>query len=445
MKLEVSEFAPSSGEDLARGGWEAARRTASVAHQRRVMEAARLFADCLSGREDPTLFAEAMFPKRGWVIDHLLENYPGLLSPGNGRAVGLREVMSVTDYQALFVDVLDRMYYGYYNAFPIYSKQLVKVHALRDFRVVSRYLLDGVVSALAPVQPGIPGDAASPWQQRALVGPSPQDGSPATSTAPIQYSPLLYQAGTAVNWRAFVNDDLGIFKDLSQRLAIAANRGIEKLITSFFVGSSGLNPTIYQQNYHNQVTIANGATSNNPLLTTQGLIDALNVLTNMRDSGGDPIMITGRLKLFYGPAYEGTVQNIMNAVSVFVQNQGGTGNTQGFPVQFLQTQPWLVQRLDPVMLPYMPIINTGLSSKTAWGIVVDPQAQERPVVEFGFLNGFETPQIFSKVPNTMRLGGGVDPTMGDFYSMDQEMKIVTVMGGAVIDGRSTVGSTGLGV
>ena len=71
--------------------------------------------------------------------------------------------------------------------------------------------------------------------------------------------------------------------------------------------------------------------------------------------------------------------------------------------------------------------------------------QERPTVEFGVLNGFEVPQIFSKVPNTMRLGGGVDPTMGDFYSMDQDMKIVTVMGGVVIDGRSTVGSTGLQV
>lgn len=432
-------------QNRALEGFQAAQRNASASHNRRVLEAARLYADALAGRVDPILIREAMIPRNDFIVAHLMEKYPGLYGDPGGRMLGLRETMSVTDYQALFVDVLDRMYYGFYNAFPIYSKALIKQHMLRDFRLVSRYLLDGVVSPLAPVQPGIPGDAASPWQQRALVGPSPQDGSPATSTAPIQYSPLLYQAGTSVNWRAFVNDDLGIFKDLSQRLAIAANRGIEKLITSFFVGSNGLNPTIYQANYHNQITIANGATSNNPLLNTQGLIDAISVLTNMRDAGGDPIMITGRLKLFYGPAYEGTVQNVMNALSVFVQNQGGIGNTQGFPVQFLQMQPWLVQRMDPVMLPYMPILNTGASSKTAWGIVVDPTAQERPVVEFGWLNGFEVPQIFTKVPNTMRLGGGVDPTMGDFYSMDQDMKIVTVMGGAVIDGRSTVGSTGLQV
>jgi acetate CoA/acetoacetate CoA-transferase beta subunit len=41
--------------------------------------------------------------------------------------------------------------------------------------------------------------------------------------------------------------------------------------------------------------------------------------------------------------------------------------------------------------------------------------------------------LFTKVPNTMRLGGGVDPMLGDFYSMDQEMKIIGVMGGLQVD------------
>ena len=49
------------------------------------------------------------------------------------------------------------------------------------------------------------------------------------------------------------------------------------------------------------------------------------------------------------------------------------------------------------------------------------------------------------MPNTQRMGGGVDPMLGDFLTMDQDMKIVTVMGGTQIDGRSTVASTGQGV
>lgn len=410
---------------------------------RRVTEAARLYADVLNGRVSPELWKTVMQPDGSEfsevVIRHVAEKYPGIFASESGSRVALRETMSVTDYQALFVDVLDRMYYGYYNAFPIVNKGLAKIHTLRDFRIVSRYLLDGVVTPFAAM------DAAAPPPQRALIGPNPQDGSPATSTAPIQYQPKLYQAMTSVNWRAFVNDDLGIFRDLANRLAIAGNRGISKFITTLYVDSNGPNALLYQAGYHNQIITANGASQNNPPLSTQGIIDALNVLANMRDSTGDPILITGRLKLWFGPALEGTANNVMNALSVFVQNQGGTGNTQGFPVQFLNTQPWMIQRMDPIMDPYIPIVCTGAASATTWGITVDPEAQARPSIEVGFLNGFETPQIYQKLPNTQRMGGGVDAMMGDFYSMDQDMKIVSVFGGTQIDGRSTVASTGRGV
>lgn len=452
--FEISDFSSAGAvtresplmQNPALEGFRAARRNADSKHNRRILEAARLYNDALQGRVDPILVREAMNPKTDFVVAHLMETYPGIYGDPGGRTIGLRETMSVTDYQALFVDVLDRMYYGFYNAYPIVNKALVKVHPLRDFRLVSRYLLDGVVTPLAPVQTGIPGDAASPWQQRALIGPNPQDGSPATSTAPIQYSPLLYQAGTSVNWRAFVNDDLGIFRDLAQRLAIAGNRGISKFITGFYASSTGLNTALYQQGYRNLITTQFGAASNNPALSTQGLMDAMKVLANMRDSGGDPILITGQVYLWYGPALMATVQNVLKAMAVWVQNEGGTTNAQGFPVQFVQTSNWVAQNLIPVMDPYLPIVCTaGGIQNTMWGLTVDPNSQNRPNTEIGFLNGFETPQIFQKVPNTMRMGGGVDPTMGDFYSMDQDMKIVTVMGGVQIDGRSTVGSTGAGV
>jgi hypothetical protein len=65
-------------------------------------------------------------------------------------------------------------------------------------------------------------------------------------------------------------------------------------------------------------------------------------------------------------------------------------------------------------------------------------------VEIGFLNGFEEPVLFQKVPNTQRMGGGVDAMMGDFYTMDQELKIISVIGGSAIDGRTTVASDGSG-
>ena len=408
-------------------------------HIAKVREATRLYADVLQGRLDPVFLREAVFPRNEVFVQFLAEKYPGIYGDPGGRMLGLRETMSVTDYQALYVDVLDRMYYGFYNGYPIINKPLVKVHALRDFRVVSRYLLDGVVTPFTSM------DAAAPPPQRALLGPTPQDGSPATSTAPIQYQPELYQAMTSVNWRAFVNDDLGIFRDLASRLALAGNRGISKFITTLFWGSNGPNSALYSGPYNNQIIKSNGAASNNPALSIQGIQDALKVLANMRDSGGDPILVTGTMYLVYGPALTATAKNLMNQISNWIQTEGGTGNAQGFPQQFLQTNNWAIRDMVPIMDPYMPIVITGSAQNSAWGIVVDPNSQNRPCVEVGFLNGYETPQIYTKLPNTQRMGGGVDAMMGDFYSMDQDMKIVGVFGGTQIDGRSTVASTGLGV
>jgi hypothetical protein len=433
----------------------AAQRNFSVARKRRVDEAARIYADVLQGNLDPVFLREAIMPRNEVFVAHLMEKYPNLYMDDRAgrRLLGLRETMSITDYQALYVDVLDRMYYGYYNAYPVVNKPIVRVHQLRDFRVVSRYLLDGAVSPYLPIGRNRStqtsgGGPAGAIPQTALSGPVPQDGStfPTTDTAPIQYQPLAYGSGTAVNWAALVNDDLGIFKELSKRLAMQGNRGVSQFITSFFFSSAGLNAAIFKAAYKNLITPTYGALATNPPISSQGLMDALKVLAGQLDSSGNPIMITGKLYLVHGPSQIAAANNALKAVNMFVTNEGGTQTaSNSFIQQMLQVPNWVAQNIIPIMDPYMPIVMTGAAgniAQTAWALVCDPDAQERPGVEVGFLNGYETPQIFQKVPNTMRMGGGVDPMLGDYYTMDQEMKIIGVMGGTQIDGRSMVGSTG---
>ncbi len=167
------EFTPTGTYELGSGVGQhqsLAGFTSAKATSARVMEAARLYADAIEGKIDPIFIKQAMRPTDQTLVSVLLEKYPGLY-PGHGRTLGLRETMSVTDYQALYVDVLDRMYYGYYSTYPIVNKGLVKVHTLRDFRTVKRYLQDGVVTPLTSM------DAAAPPPQRALLPPVPQDGA----------------------------------------------------------------------------------------------------------------------------------------------------------------------------------------------------------------------------------------------------------------------------
>ena len=414
----------------------------------RVNEAMRLYLDVLGGRTDPILIREALYPQHEFVVREVMRQYPGLYGDRGGqffrgRAMGLRETMSVTDYQALYVDVLDRLYYGYYNDWPVETLQLVKQHDLRDFRLVSRYLLDGMVGPMVGVDP------AAPASQRALSGPVPQDSAtfPTTNTAPIQYQPKLYQAMASVNWRSFVNDDLGIFRDIAKRLAMSARMTLAQFLCTLRMQSNGLNTTQYQSGYGNQITTANGASMNNPPLGSQGLMDAYKVLSKMKDSAGNPIMVTGRIKLWFGPGLVAIAKNLLSSIDLQVSVEGGSQNAQGYPTQFLRTNPnWLMQNMDPVFDPWIPIVCTTSGVKdTAWGLTVDPNSVDRPCAEVGFLQGFKEAQLFSKVPNTQRLGGGVDPMLGDFNTMDSDTKIITVFGGSVIDGRTAVASTGQGV
>ena len=430
-------------------GYQRAAQVASAAHNRRVMEAARLMSDAVSGRVDPIFWKAALNPHsvNPWIVEGLRHDYPGIYRQ-NGRQLSLQETMAVTDYQALFADVIDRQYYSNFAAWPITNAPLLLDKDLRDFRQVKRYMYDGLVTPYTSSDPG------APPPQQAMLGPAPQNGAtpptPATSTAAVTYSPLLYQASASINWAAFVGDDLGIFKDVPKRLAIKGNRGIAKFGTSLYCDVNGPNTStpsanpLFQSGYHNQLTIANGASSNNPRLGIQGLVDAYNILAGQLDATGDPIMVGGPMYLVYGASDYGTAKNLANSLEILTSLQGGqagssTSNTIG---QLLRVKNWAMENLTLIYDPYLTLVATG--NPHSWFLFCDPNSQERPGIEIGFLTGFKEPQLFTELPTTQRMGGGVDPTMGNFWSMNQNLKICGVMGGSPIDGRSVVGSNGSG-
>ena len=99
--LPPSPYALGSpvAEHAAMQGFREAQRNASDAHERRIRAATKLYADCLNGREDPIFIQEAMQPKRDFIVMELMRRYPGLYGDPGGRALGLKETMSVTDYR----------------------------------------------------------------------------------------------------------------------------------------------------------------------------------------------------------------------------------------------------------------------------------------------------------------------------------------------------------
>jgi hypothetical protein len=436
-------YTPSEVNGVMSGmGFLASQKKRSLLRESRVNAAASLLADIMAGEEEPWILREAMMPSDPYKFQVVIQKYPNLFPNGTGLSV--RETMSWSDYSALTVDILDRLLYGYYTTAPVATMALVKDRDLTDFRNVARYAMDGGVSpfkrwpadtTLTPNGPGEPPTERA-MQQAALE----VEGS----TQRITYAPQLYQGLMRVNWRAIINDDLGIFKDMTNRLAISGRRTIAQFITSLYMSPGGPSTTLFNNSpFGNLINVANGASINNPSLSFQGIADGMTILEKQLDLDGQPIQFDGTIYLFFGPALKVTANNLIKSMKADISVLGGTANAAGFPAARITVENWMAADLVPVQDKWIRIVCTTAGIKdTTWGMVYDPKTQARPSIELGFLKGFREPQLYQKVPNTMRIGGGVDPALGDFYSMDQEFKGCLVVGGAPIDGRSIVISNG---
>jgi hypothetical protein len=408
---------------LAAQGFMARQRQMSEAHSQRVDAFARLLGDVISGRQDKVLLSEALSPRHDYIVAEIDRLYPGVIR--------MSETMSVTDFpQYLTVDVLDRMLYGLWNIEGIPNRALVKEETFNDFRDVKRFMIDGAVSPFEKQ-----GSAGAPPPERAL-----------TPLAPITFTPDLYQGMMSINWRAIVNDDLGIFNQLVQSLSSSWNITVWQAITQLYVDANGPNALLYNTANKNIINQANGASVNNPPLDFQGLIDADTVLNKMLDANGVPLVHQGRKYLWYGPGLDTTARALMAALQADISVGGGTTNSDGFPSQRLRVNAnYITGGLTPILDKYIPLVCTTSGVKnTMWGITYEPAVQPRPSAVFGMLKGWTTPQVFQKAPNTMRAGGGIDPTLGDFLTMDQDYKAIAIFGGTQVDGHSTVASTGQG-
>ena len=96
------------------------------------------------------------------------------------------------------------------------------------------------------------------------------------------------------------------------------------------------------------------------------------------------------------------------------------------------------------MNPYIPIVASSSNGNTSWFLFANPN-NGRPALEMAFLRGHEEPEIFMKTSNAQRIGGGMtDPMDGDFDTDSLQYKVRHVLGGARLDPKMTVASSGAG-
>ncbi len=359
------------------------------------------------------------YPQR---LGGLMRLYQQVVEGDRRAALAFQEAMSTSDFGLLFGDIIDRQLLGAYQTRPVQWPTYARRGRVRDFRTVKRYTLDGGEATLNRVK------ELAPYQVREV------------STGSYEYAVAKFGDQIAISWETVVNDDLDALTDLPVRLGNAARRTEERFAAELFTTSSGPNSTFFSTANRNIIntTVVGSTVTPNPPLSITALQQAMQVMGQQKDADGGPIYVEG-VVLVVPPALEVAANNIVNATEILAATGGGsgTGNDQ------LRVTNWMRNRVTVSVNPWLPIINTT-NGNTAWYLFAAPTTG-RPAMEIGFLMGHETPELWVKSPNAMRVGGGaVAPEDGDFEHDAIQYRVRHVLGGVLEDAKSAVASSGAG-
>lgn len=323
------------------------------------------------------------------------------------------EAMTTSDFGSLFGVILQKQLYGSYAETTYTWPMIARRTIVPDFRTVERYITNGAEGVLSEVA------ELTPYPEASI------------SDDKYSYAVKKYGRKIGISWEALINDDLGAFLDIPNRLGKAARRSEEDFVTRLFVDTSGPHASLYTSGNANIVT-------GNPALSIAGLQTAMTVLGNMIDSDSEPIDIE-QVTLVVPPSLRVVAQNILNATALELTTAGGTADGSGG--QRIHVANWMRNGLRLAVNYRIPRIATIANGATSWFLFADP-AVSRPAIEIGFLRGHERPEVFEKMPDKRLVGGG--EALESFDIDVRQWEVRHVFGGSRIDGKATVASNGSG-
>ncbi|MFC8732175.1 Mu-like prophage major head subunit gpT family protein [Luteimicrobium sp. NPDC057192] len=338
--------------------------TSTLPRNRRILEARRLFEAAMAG----DLRARAEIQETLTTSD-----FPNLLGSSFQREL-------LTGYQAIQ---------------PVWQ-QFARRSTVRDFRKQTLVDILGGRAGLDKVK------QATEYPARKLT-----EGK-------YDFQVDKYGARIPLTWEMLINDDLGAFEDLADRLATAARETEERLAVTplFNAAKTGLNTSFF----------TGVAAPGTAALTADSLEAALLNISTRKDSDGRPVVIQGGV-LMVPPALEFTAKRILNASEI----RTTTDNTTSIEPNLLAGS------LSLVVNPWLPVVAASdtLVNKT-WFVLPNPSAA-RPALTVGFLRGHENPDLRVKADTGNSVGGGaISPEDGSFDDDTIQYRVRHVTGAAAL-------------
>jgi len=232
------------------------------------------------------------------------------------------------------------------------------------------------------------------------------------------YSFRTYKFGCQwdISWEAYLRDDrdLSLLMDYPQSWGLSMRYTQQYVYTAAYAGDT----TFFSVGHGNYGTAA---------LDEDALDEGLTALASQTDPSGNIIPYSGRIILEVPPALERTARQLLNATFTL-----GTGTAV--------LANLVNSTCDLLVNPFLPAVDTT-HGDTTWYLFCDPAI--RPAMRYGYLRGYDQPQLFVKAAETQALfGGAEDPFDGSFGTDDIEFKMRGTFGADQMDYRGAYMSIG---
>jgi hypothetical protein len=334
------------------------------------------------------------------------------------------EAENPSDFPILMGTVIDRQLLAKYQAATPDWRSYVKVGTQRDFRpqnLIGIYSLQGQL------------------QQVALRGPYQADEVLGEGKVQIQIQ--KYGAIFPFGWETMVNDDLGAFSDIAERLALRALRTEYLQATSLFVSAAGPHASLFGAPIAHPIdgkNVTNSFTGASATFNITNLGQAASIMRRFVDADGEPVIFDG-FDLVVPPALEIAMLQALNPANIIQSGGDSTAGAKAIIRSSSNTVPQL--NITGHVNPYLPIIDKSGNADKTWYLFGRMGMQY--AVRLNFLAGHESPEVVMKSPNKVTLGGGLsNPTDGDFESDSMQWRVRHILGGTQVDPRYAIANVG---
>lgn len=361
---------------------------------------------------------------------HLIANESGMSQ--HKRTYLMKEAETTSDFPFLFGTVLERQLYAKYKAATPDWRNYIKTGTQNDFRPAQILNVFGLQGGLQPVR------ERGEYKQDAVL-----------TDAKVNISLSKFGREFPLSWETLINDDLGAFSDIMDRLSVAALRTEYRLATGLFTSAAGPNAALYgapiahplvpTQNVTNRfsagnqltVTAADGTTTNvTPSFNIDNLSAAASVMRRFIDADGEPVEFDG-FELVVPPTLEIRMLQALNPANVV---QSGGDSSAGVKGQIRSSSNTAAQlNITGHVNPYLEILDQSANAKKTWYLFAK-LSNSGYAARVNFLKGHEAPELCMKAPNKVSASGGMQsPLDGDYESDSVRWRIRHILGGVQTD------------